>query len=114
MTYKTYISLKPYERALYNAYRLKFCRMNNSDAIKIFKLTYGTGWQKKVSQSWNWCSSCKLTEITKVGAEYFKYKENHPDADDVAVDNVAVDDTNTDDTDTDDTGETLDNILKQL
>ena len=76
---KQYDTLKPYERQLNNAFRGGFLVGMGSKSVNDLINAYNDVFDK--NELYTNCNKCIFNFVYALGEEYFKYKEQHPDAD---------------------------------
>lgn len=74
MTEEIYLKLNKFVKPLNCAYRASYARIAPGDLKELLEIYYGPEWQSKVSKTVMTCGHCKLTELKKIGADYFNYE----------------------------------------
>ena len=75
MTQEQYIRLEQFENHLFTAYKCNYVRMLDRNTAGNLAEMFEQLYNQK-SRILNGCGHCVLSDLKRMGEEYFKYKEN--------------------------------------
>lgn len=75
MTQEQYIRLQQFENHLFTAYKCNYVRMLDRNTAGNLAEVYEQLYNQK-SRILNGCGHCVLTDLRKMGEDYFNYQEN--------------------------------------
>lgn len=75
MTQEQYIRLQQFENHLFTAYKCNYVRMLDRNTAGNLAEVYEQLYNQK-SRILNGCGHCVLTDLKRMGEDYFKYQDN--------------------------------------